>query len=338
MMVGAAVSCAAPAPIERQGPIFRPVSYDEAMNAIEEEPPRGTIGLQHCPGDPFESTHFGPWNNGKAQELAHTRSPQHSANDVITTVGSPIRLQARVGYGEERVSLEHEWVRIFLGKCSGWRQVGHQRTGESGEVNLPLGERLVVGVYEAAFQVVGDLSYTTAKIWVVPANTPVVVFNVMGTLVPAHATASQGDVVRAPFPGAVELTHAYAEHGYLVTYLLEESSGVDVLANARQWLDQQGFSDGAIILEGQGAALAVEQSHPIDFRADGLQSIREAGLWVEAAYGSAITDIEVYRQAGLGPERIWVMAAAENTRHANVVRDSWESHAQDVVLLPLRVE
>ncbi len=283
-------ACAAE-PVVEVRPMFLPVSYDEAMAAIEEEEPRGTIGLKHCPRQEFVSEQFGPWNDAGRKALANDHEPRHRAHDVVASVGRPVRVQARVAYGEEDMSLEGEWVRVYLGKCDGWQQVGYQRTGADGVVRVQLAERLPPGVYGVAFQVVGDLSFVVAKVWVVPANTPVVVFSLSGTLKTPDG---------APLPGAVALTKKYADHGYLVAYLASETEEQE----ARAWLQEQGFSMGALVE---------------DFRAETLHAIREAGLLIQAAYGNAAADAQAFGLAGLKSEQIWLLSG-----------DSWEGQAEKI--------
>lgn len=319
--------CAAE-PVVSGRTVFLPVHYDEAMAEVKEEPPRGTLGLKHCPGQAFESTAYGPWNSAERKLMARDNAPRHQANDVVARVGGPILLQARAAYGEEDVSLEGEWVRVYLGRCDGWQQVGYQRTGKDGAVSVTLKNSVAPGVYEVAFQVAGDLSFVTAKLWVVPANTPVVVFNIAGTLL-----VQSDDAARA-LPGAVELTRAYAEHGYLVAYI----AGNIGEREARKWLDEQGFSVGVVMANngasyhrlwlGQSSQYDVvrdpkgfRSSVAEDFRVDALNAIREAGLLIDAAYGNASTDAQAFGRAGLGSEQIWL---TEN--------ESWEGHTDRIII------
>ncbi len=319
--------CAA-APVVSTRTVFLPVSYDEATAEVVDEPPRGTLGLKHCAGQEFESKAYGPWNSSERKLMARDNAPRHQANDVVARVGGPILLQARAAYGEEDVSLEGEWVRVYLGSCDGWRQVGYQRTGKDGAVSLSLKDRVAPGVYDVAFQVVGDLSFVSAKLWVVPTNTPVVVFNIAGTLL------AKKDEKAAALPGAVELTRAYAEHGYLVAYI----AGNIGEREAREWLVENGFSSGVVMANngasyhrlwlGEGSQRDVvrdpkgfRSSVAEDFRVDALNAIRDAGLLVDAAYGNASTDAQAFGRAGLGSEQIWL---TEN--------ESWEGHTSKITI------
>ncbi len=327
MSGGIFLGCAAE-PVVRSRTVFLPVHYDASLTPVEEEPPRGTLGLKHCPGQAFESTAYGPWNSAERKLMALSNAPRHQANDVVARVGGPILLQARAAYGEGDVSLESEWVRVYLGMCDGWRQVGYQRTGKDGAVTITLKNSVAPGVYDVAFQVAGDLSFVTARLWVVPANTPVVVFNIAGTLL------TQSDEAARALPGAVELTRAYAEHGYLVAYIAGNIGDRE----AREWLSAQGFSAGAVMAN-NGASyhrlwLGEDARHDVvrdpkgfrssvaeDFRVDALNAIRQAGLFINAAYGNASTDAQAFGRVGLQSEQIWL---TEN--------ESWEGHVEQLMI------
>jgi hypothetical protein len=227
-LVGIVVAAAA-APAEAAEPAFQ-TCRDRAFT------PDATRGWRH-------------WFAGRVTpKLGHAR---HAAADAIEPDAAAVVLRAKFAYGRLSKDLQGESVRIWIDDCAGWHLVGDAITDDDGRiaVALPAGVIDAPGVYEVRYQVHGDRSTTTARVWLLPAGTRIVVADVDGTLTTGdrELVHELADGHRAkPAPSAAALTTAHAERGHVVVYLTGRPY---LLARrTRAWLDDLGFAAGPVII------------------------------------------------------------------------------------------
>ncbi len=242
---------------ERNSSHLLPVQYDDPL-------PVGDIrNLQNCAEYPFDAPDRGAWNALSSKQMAEEATPGHRSTDRVASVGDAIHLGAAMAYDD--TPLASEWVRLFVGDCQGWSQIGVRKTDDAGEVAFRLDNRLPEGIYGVVFQAVGDGTTVRTQLWVLPRQTTVVAFDLAGA---AFEVSGEAVPTEAPGPvrGAPTLTLWHTQQGRLVVYLNRSSgseSDTDAVSRWRQHLRHKGFAVGPVV----DLDLALEpNTHPDDQR------------------------------------------------------------------------
>jgi hypothetical protein len=293
--------------------------------------------LRACAGESFTPAPRTSWRHPfLSRVVTAAGAPNHSAQDVVSPAARSAKLAARLTYGAISKDLEDEDVAAFLDECDGWHSLGVYTTDEDGRIAAALDADLPPGLYEARFEVLGDQSTTGAFLWILPAGTHLVVTDIDGTLTTADSELYKqildGSYVPEAYQGAVDLTRAHGEAGWIVFYL----TGRPYLltAKSRAWLHDLGFAAGPVrVTDSPFDALPTESAVGA-FKLAQLEHLLDDGYAIDFAYGNTTTDIHAYLDAGMAADDIWIIgdhAGEEGTRAAD---GTWEPRAAEVASLP----
>ncbi len=304
----------------------------------------GHPSLRWCTHTPFAALPARGWAHLGSSAVAALGPPGHSAQDVITTPGTAMVLQGKFAYGLLSQDLAGEAVRVFLDDCGGWRDLGEQRTDSDGRVRFAVGGTLPVGVYAVRFEVMGDESLASGRIWVLPAGTRLAISDIDGTLTTSDGELVQdvvtdlfapifsGEHVPEAYPGAVELISALENRGLVPVYLTGRPYWLT--ERTRGWLASLGFAAGALHTTDSNAEALPTETGVGAYKLAFLQQLVAAGFVLEEAYGNATTDISAYLGVGLGPEQVWIIGAQGGARDTHAVAGSWQPRVEELHALP----
>lgn len=231
-------------------------------------------------------------------------SPCTSANDAITTPGQSVQVRGQLGFGIANKALEDESVSLLLRapNCGPWVEVARTLSDDEGRVSFTVdGSRLKAkGRYDFRMVSVGDMSRAVGSVWVADANTPVVAFDIDGTLTTSDAQIFEEVLLGtepAMYPDANRVASKYASLGYLPVYITGRPSA---LADAtRYWLGKKGFPVGPVALTESESQVLPDNGHVGAFKLSYLKS-HQSHFSVKYAHGNATTDIYAYARAGMG--------------------------------------
>lgn len=192
--------------------------------------------LPNCGGTPFPVPARGPFATQENRLLAKEAQGEIQLYDQVVPGRRELKAEVVVTYGEE--PLREDWLRVFVGSCSGWGQVAEVRTDKEGRAQLALRQRLSPGVYGLAIQVVGDATAARAELWILPEATKLKEIALTAAKLEAGGSAKQAGQVE-------DLVY---EPGVLLVYLdqeglMKESS----LGALRSRLRREGFPVGPIL-------------------------------------------------------------------------------------------
>lgn len=247
--VAAVWGCRAPPQMPSAAPTL---DEDEWLPIRDEQPPApGDVReMKNCAEHPFVDVWRGPWDRIASKKRAERASVQHRTTDRVVSVGQRARVGARMQYDEG--PLAREWVRLFVGTCEGWSQIGVRKTDDDGNIVFELRERLSAGVYGVVFQAVGDATIVRAQLWVLPRQAEVVAVELGGAAFEV-AGALQEPSRPEPVAGAPSLTRWHAGQGRAVVYVDDAErldaapSGVEPLQWWRRQLRNAGFAVGPVV-------------------------------------------------------------------------------------------
>jgi hypothetical protein len=294
--------------------------------------------FRSCRGRPVSPPQAQGWRHTSTSILVTPAgAANHSAQDLLTPDSVVASLGGKFAYGTISRDLEDEDVRVLLDTCDGWRDLGVHATSSDGRVTVPVGVALGPGVYEARLQVLGDGSGTVAFLWVLPAGTRVTLTDIDGTMTESDSElflqVLDGSHVPVPYPGAVDLTAAHAERGWLVVYLTGRPYWL--MQVTRDWLSTLAFAPGPLhVTDSNDQALPTE-SGVGEFKRLWIGTLTAQGYLVDVAYGNAATDIYAYLGAGLPSSRVWIIGANGGTGGTHAVEGTWEPRAAEVQSLPV---
>ena len=187
------------------------------------------------------------------------------------------------------------------------------RTDGGGRLRLPLPAHLVRPCRYAVRAVVKqDLSQTRGSLFLLRRGTPLVVFDMDGTLTTgdaqvvgqfaAEALAGLGHAVRyRARAGALTCARAWAARGYQVVYLC---GGQGTSYGMRyDWLINAGFPPGPLHLTRTGLPTLPVYASVGAFKLAYLRRLQALGLPIHAAYGNTESDLRAYRKAGVPEHR-----------------------------------
>lgn len=254
------------------------------------------------------------WRRPTASALVTSFGPPaHVASDALTTVARAVTVHGKFAYGLVSKDLQGEDVTAHAWVDGAWSPLGAAVTDRDGRaaIDVPAGSvALSEGAHRIRFTVHGDRSSAEATLWVVPAGAAVAVFDVDGTLteddlelVEEIATGESP----TPHPGAAEVVRHHAAAGALPVYV---TARVYLLEPAtRAWLEREGFPAGPLFTtRSLREARAEDDAGAHAFKLALLRDLAgRLGLEVRCAYGNAPTDICAYAEAGVPPERTFIV-------------------------------
>lgn len=258
-----------------------------------------------CAAPPFTRA---DWNHRRSALVAASGEPRHVAADTIVAAGATPRLDGKFAYGAASKDLEDEVVLPFIG-TAGCDAVAAEpaRTDDDGRVHAAA-PALAAGHHRFWLTVAGDGTHAEAGVWVVPAGTPAVLFDVDGTL-----TTDDGELfddllgrgTAAAFDGAAAVARRWAEKGYLIVYV----TGRPYLLrdHTRRWLEAGGFPYGPLF-----TPVRIRDARPTvagvgAYKREVLVDLQARGVVFARAYGNAATDVCAYVQANIAPSITYIV-------------------------------
>jgi hypothetical protein len=291
-----------------------------------------------CSGRTFSPLPAQGWRHTSTSILTTPAgAPAHSAQDVIAAPGAGAALVGKFAYGIVSRDLQDEDVHVVLDACDGWRDLGNHATDSDGRLTVGVPFSLGPGMYEARFQVLGDQSTAVSFLWILPAGSRLVIGDIDGTMTESDSQLFMqlldGSHVPLPYPGAVDLTRAHAERGWIFVYLTGRP--YVLTEHSRRWLADLGFAPGPLhVTDSNDQALPIE-SGVGDFKKEWIQGLLRAGHRIDFAYGNAGTDIYAYLGAGLPASSVSIIGDNAGMMGTNSATGTWAPRAAEVRALPL---
>lgn len=292
--------------------------------------------FQRCTGRSFTRARDEGWRHSILTPLVTALgAANHSGADVVVNPGAAPLLPGKFTYGLVSKDLEDEDVLVWIDDCAGWRSLGRRRTNRDGRISV-VAPVLGTGVYEAKFQVAGDQSLTTSYLWILPAGTRVAVSDIDATLTSSDSELFQqilnGSYIPQTYEGAVALTNAHAQLGHIVFYLTGRPYWLS--PQTRSYLDVRDFAQGPVRLTDSNSDILPTEDSVGDYKRSKLYALLDAGLVLDVAYGNATTDISAYLDAGITPDRVWIIGDHAGEQGTHAVSGSWASRVLEVQALP----
>lgn len=265
--------------------------------------------------------------------MARSLPARHTAHDVASNPGARIVVAAKVQYGGQGKDLEDEPVSVWLDDCSGVTNLGTATSDDDGRMKLEITAPDRPGEYTMHFVVVGDGTSARASLWVLPRGTPVVVFDIDGTLTQSDAEVSKdvldehfdamydGDYAPKVYADGPALADIWVDKGVLPIYI---SGRPYWLAQySRDWLAKESFPSGLVRTTDRYREVVPKIDGVGKFKAATLRRLLDLGLDVQAAYGNAETDIWAYAEVGLPIERTFIIGPHAGEQGTRSVSDAW---------------
>jgi hypothetical protein len=296
----------------------------------------GRAPFRSCERLPFATPVPGSFAHTRSSLLATGMSPLHFVQDVIAVPGARVTIEGKFSYGDIGKDLEDEPVRLHLGDCDAWTEVGGARTDDDGRARVELEAPTASGSFALRFSVDGDASGAGAKLVVAPAGTRVVVFDIDGTLTVHDREINRevlddyfedlydGDYVPEGWRGGPELTRAWADKGYLLLYVTGRPYWL--LDKSRAWLDDRGYAPGIVRTTLRHRDVVPSVDGVGEFKRDFFRGVLDTGWIVEAAYGNATTDVWAYGEAGIAKERTFIIGPHAGKDGTQAIAPDYESH------------
>jgi hypothetical protein len=266
-----------------------------------------------CASEAFAGKGAESFRHKRSMLIAMAASAGHSAQDVIALPGGRVSIAGKFTYGDLGKDLEDEEVRVHLGTCDAWTEVGRDRTDDDGRSRVMIEAPTAPGRYAVVHEVVGDGTTTRSTLTVAPSGTSIVVFDLDGTL-----TASDGEITRgaideklagdyeqAAYPGGPEVTARWAARGYLIVYLTGRPYWLGELS--RRFLAQRGYAPGHLHTTDRHRDVVPSADGVGTFKRKYLEDLLERGFRIDYAYGNAPTDIAVYAFIGVPKDHTFII-------------------------------
>lgn len=282
--------------------------------------------------------HFG------SRLIASLGSPGHSAQDLLAGPSSSAQLEGKFAYGAVSKDLEDEQIEAYLDDCSSWQRVGSALTNSDGRARLSLRAPLAPGVYGLRLVVRGDASTTAARLFVAATTTPLVVFDIDGTLTTddeelfkdlladLFSPILRGDYVPKAYPYSKELVDERSRLGALPVFLTGRP--YVLTQRSRDWLAALGFQRGVLHTTDSNSEILPTNSSVGSYKLAYLRRLQGQGYSLQAAYGNATTDIYAYANAGVAPSRTWIIGKHAGEGGTNPATGSWQAEVERLRLLP----
>ncbi|HMI89287.1 MAG TPA: hypothetical protein VK550_34655 [Polyangiaceae bacterium] len=274
-----------------------------------------------CP--PAPACNAAPPDPGPARAWRHA-APGGAANprgrDQFVTPGAAqwVIGNFQYGLGPVEAGLQDEEVDVYVLRNCGtaWEKLGTALTtgatpshpkvegvdDASGRIffEIPTAQALGVGRHRVRLVVGGDLTVIDMFIEVVPANTPIVVSDMDGTLTDSETAqfiAILTGTIPNANPDAAQALHILASKGYRPMYLTARPEWL--VKTSQDWIVAKGFPPGILhtTLVGGGATGPAATT----FKTDELALMAQKMLKPTYVIGNTNTDADAYNNAAILP-------------------------------------
>ncbi|HTM19067.1 MAG TPA: hypothetical protein VL172_01115, partial [Kofleriaceae bacterium] len=278
--------------------------------AADPPPPAAAPAATACPGPQVGPRQ--PWRHGSSRAVSTLAGDAaHAADDAIVNPGSSASIEGKFAYGTVSKDLEGEDVTLWLQvRCGVWKPITSARTDGDGRARFTVDASHIpaVGAYAFELVVLGDGTRAQGHIYVAPRGTPAVLFDVDGTL-----TTGDGQLIVEVLggdanlrPGAVDVVRKHVAAGALPIYMTGRSYNLRQMT--RDWLRRHGFPRGPLLTTRTIGQALPGGGRVGKFKRQQIEILRDgAGLDIRYAYGNATTDVCAYADAGLPPERTYIV-------------------------------
>ena len=267
--------------------------------------------------------------------MARSLPAKHYAHDVAANPGTKVAVVGKFAYGDVGKDLEDEPVAVWIDDCAAVTKIGSGKTDDDGRAAIEITAPARPGEYALHFVVDGDASSTRASLWVVERGTPVVVFDIDGTLTQSDAEVNK-DVLDEHFDAMYEGNYApvvYADGAVLADTWVDKGvlpiyvSGRPYWLSqySRDWLAAERFPRGLVRTTDRHREVVPKVDGVGKFKAATLRRLLELGVAVQAAYGNAATDIWAYADVGIPRDRTFIIGPHAGEDGTRAVTDAWTS-------------
>lgn len=249
------------------------------------------------------------WVHTRSAVVAAAGAPRHVAADLVVAPDTAPRFDGKFAYGTLSKDLEDERVQVFLAnpRCEPIQILpAPVQTDDDGRVSAD-GALMPAGFYHLWLVATADGTHAEAGVWQLPGPTPAVLFDVDGTL-----TVDDGELFEdllggtaQVFAGAAAVAHRWAAKGYLIVYVTGRP--YPLRAHTRRWLEANGFPHGPLFTPDRLRAGVPSAEGVGAYKREILTELQRRGVTFARAYGNAATDVCAYVQAGIAPERTWIV-------------------------------
>jgi hypothetical protein len=295
------VACAAGEPIAPVG-----ADPDEAAPELGQTG-RAPVPDVRCAAAPDAGPSRG-FRHFSSTVTSHLGGAVHRGLDLVTSASDAAqRIEGWMSYTIVDKALEDEDVDVFACRAGAWRAVGTARTDDEGHFALTLAaaDRLPIGLRDLFVSVQGDRTGVGLVAFVAPAQSPLVVSDVDGTLTSSE-NAFLETILLGVEPGAragaAHALAATAARGYQPIYVT--ARGSQYTTATRAWLDHQGFPRGPVRLS--PSFITLPGSDTVDYKAQTIGALRAAGLALAAGIGNRASDVTAYGRAGVAASRTFI--------------------------------
>ena len=277
-----------------------------------------------------ERTKFG---HVRSRMIAKAAPANHFAHDVAANPGKPIAVSAKFSYGKQGKDLEDESVSVWLDDCTGVTQVGSGETDGDGRATVEITAPDRAGEYALHCVVGGAASRARARLGVVPRGTPVVVFDIDGTLTQSDAEVNKdvldehfdamyaGDYAPLVYEDGAVLAGTWVEKGVLPIYI--SGRPYWLVDYSRNWLARESFPRGFVRTTDKHREVVPKVDGVGRFKSSTLKQLLDLGVEVQAAYGNATTDIWAYSTVGIPLDRTFIIGPHAGKDGTRAVKDAW---------------
>ena len=267
--------------------------------------------------------------------MARRLPPKHAAHDVAANPGAKVTVVGKFAYGDVGKDLEDEPVSVWLDDCSKLARIGSGETDDDGRAAIEITAPPHPGEYTLHFVVTGDGSSTRASLWVLAPGTPVVVFDIDGTLTQSDAEVNKdvldehfdrmydGDYAPVTYVDGRELAQTWVDKGVLPIYVSGRPYWLSQYS--RDWLASEEFPRGMVRTTDRHRDVVPKIEGVGKFKAATLRRLLALGVDVQAAYGNALTDIWAYADVGIPRDRTFIIGPHAGVDGTRAVTDAWTS-------------
>jgi hypothetical protein len=308
-------------------PVERPVA---ATSRAATPPPRAAF--VRC-RDHTPATSAAGFAHRRSKLIARSWVPRHYAHDVAAAPGGTVVVEGKFSYGDQGKDLEDEPVAIWLDDCQNISRVASAETDDDGRARIEIAAPQAPGEYGLHFVVDGDASSTRASLWVVEPGTPIVVFDIDGTLTVSDAEVNldvldqhfdkmlEGDYQPQVYADGATLASTWVDKGVLPVYL--SGRPYWLVQYSRDWLVAENFPRGLVRTCDKHREVVPRIDGVGRFKAGTLKRMLELGVVVQAAYGNATTDIWAYAEAGIPVERTFIIGPHAGEGGTRALAGAW---------------
>lgn len=199
-----------------------------------------------------------------------------------------------------------EWVSLWGYDGTEWTELARTMTNMTGGYQFD-GVPLTSNRLQPHYAILeGDQSCAAHYQFLLPAQTPIIVTDIDGTLTLSDeeflTQIDDGSYDPVQMGAASELINAWADKGYPIVYLTARPH--PFRSETRQWLDAHGFPAGPVISSGTLVVGSTAQ----EYKRTWVERLTSDFDWdVVAAYGNADSDIGAYAEGGIPTEITFIV-------------------------------